>query len=182
MEEAAFLMPVQGVVGGVEIDVDLARRRLVRDEEEIDEQPLDGGTVIADLVVARGSDRRVLEPVERALAGERGAAPASGPELAGEGREHRVMAQLVVVDEVPSFGGGDDGLGVGLPDERPGLTVVRRDEAVDGNTPRLSWRLASLANRVSTAFSQEHEVGAKWKIQRGCRVSQRRTWACLWAA
>ena len=33
---------------------------------------------------------------------------------------------------VPSFGGGDDGLGVGLPDERLGLTVVRRDEAVDG--------------------------------------------------
>ena len=28
----------------------------------------------------------------------------------------------------------------------------------EGNTPRLSWRWASLANRVSTAFSQEHEV------------------------
>ena len=42
MAEAAFLMPVQGVVGGVEIEDDLAGRRLVRDEEEIDEQPPDG--------------------------------------------------------------------------------------------------------------------------------------------
>ena len=57
-------------------------------------------TVMADLVVARGSDRRVLEPVERALAGERGAALAAAPQLAGSGREHRVMAQLVVVDEI----------------------------------------------------------------------------------
>ena len=28
----------------------------------------------------------------------------------------------------------------------------------------------SLAKKVSTAFSQEHEVGVKWKIQRGWRV------------
>jgi hypothetical protein len=55
--------------------------------------------------------------------------------------------------------------------------VLRRDEVVDrflqgddgGNTPRLRRRLASLANTVSTALSQEHEVGVKWKIQRGCR-------------
>jgi len=49
----------------------------------------------------------------------------------------------------------------------------------EGNTPRMSWRLASLANTVSTALSQEHEVGVKWKIQRGCRVSQRRTFGVL---
>ena len=100
IEEPAFLVAVQRVVGGVEIEDDLARRCLVRGEEEIDEQALDGGAVMADLMVARGSDRRMLEPVERALAGERGAVLASGLELAGEGREHWVVAQLIVVDEI----------------------------------------------------------------------------------
>jgi hypothetical protein len=84
MEEPAFLVAVQRVVGGVEIEDDLARRCLVRGEEEVDEQALDGGAVMADLMVARGSDRRMLEPVQRALAGERGAILVSGRELAGE--------------------------------------------------------------------------------------------------
>src|SRR4029453_19567720 len=54
----------------------------------------------ANLVVARRSERRVLEAVERALAGEWGAVPASRPKLAGEGRKHRVVAQLIVVGQV----------------------------------------------------------------------------------
>jgi hypothetical protein len=70
MEESAFLMPVQRVVGGVD---DLARRCLVRGEEEIDEQPLDRRPVMADLVVAARRQGRVLGPVQGALAGERGA-------------------------------------------------------------------------------------------------------------
>jgi hypothetical protein len=49
MEEPAFLVAVQRVVGGIEIENDLARRRLVGFEEEIDEQPLDGGAVMAIL-------------------------------------------------------------------------------------------------------------------------------------
>ena len=39
VEEAPLLMPVQRIVGGVEIEDDLLRRRAVRLEEEIDEQP-----------------------------------------------------------------------------------------------------------------------------------------------
>ena len=42
-------------------------------------------------------------------------------------------------------------------------------------------RRVSVAKKVSTAFSQEQEVGVKWKVQRGCRVSQARTLGCLWA-
>ena len=98
MEEAAFLVAVQRVIGGVEIEDDPAWRRLVRVEEEVDEQALDRFAVMADFMVARGADRGVLEPVERALAGERGAVPALGLELAGQRREHRVVAQLIVVD------------------------------------------------------------------------------------
>ena len=50
------------------------------------------------------------------------------------------------------------------------------------NTPRLSRRLVSLAKKPSTAFSQEAEVGVKWKVQRSCRSSQARTLGCLWVA
>ena len=50
------------------------------------------------------------------------------------------------------------------------------------NTPRLRRLRVSLAKNPSTAFSQEQEVGVKWKVQRGCRASQARTLACLWAA
>ena len=69
-------------------------------EEEIDEQALDGRRIVTDLVIAARSRRRVLEPVQGALAGERCAALAPGRELAGERRQHRIVAQLVVVDQV----------------------------------------------------------------------------------
>ena len=35
------------------------------------------------------------------------------------------------------------------------------------NTPYLSLRRVSLAKNPSTAFSQEDDVGMKWKVQRG---------------
>jgi len=68
MEEAALLVPVQRVIGGVEIERDLLRRPAARIEEQPDEQRL---------------DRRGV-----------------GGELAGECRQHRVVAQLVVVDQI----------------------------------------------------------------------------------
>ena len=42
--------------------------------------------------------------------------------------------------------------------------------------------LDGLAKKPSTALSQEHEVGVKWKTKRSCRSSQARTLGCLWAA
>jgi hypothetical protein len=76
---------------------------------------------------------------------------------------------------MPTLGGGDDVLGIGFSGEGRRLLVVVLDEAVtaacrltrDVNTPRLRRRLVSLAKKPSTAFSHEHEVGVKWKIQRG---------------
>ncbi len=41
MEEPAFLVAMQRIVGGVEIERNLRRRLLVRIEEQIDEQRLD---------------------------------------------------------------------------------------------------------------------------------------------
>ena len=57
VEEPAFLMAVQRVVGGVEVENDLLGRPGVRLEEEIDEQRLDRRRVVADLLVA-GRRRR----------------------------------------------------------------------------------------------------------------------------
>jgi hypothetical protein len=98
--EAPLLMPVQRVVGRIEIEDDRLRRYAVRFEEEVHEQAFDRPGIVADLVVAARHQGRVLEPVERALAGEWRAIPAPGGELAGQRCQHRVMAQLVVIDQV----------------------------------------------------------------------------------
>lgn len=42
---------------------------------------------------------------------------------------------------------------------------------MERKTPRFRMRLVSVAKKVSTAFSQEQEVGVKWKVQRGCLAS-----------
>ena len=63
------------------------------------------------------------------------------------------------------------------------VAVDRRLQLDDElNAPRLSRRRVSAEKNVSTALSQEPEVGVKWKVQRGCRASQARTLGCLWAA
>jgi hypothetical protein len=100
VEEAALLMPVQRVVSGVQVENDLLGRPRVRLKKQVDEQPVDRRAVMADLVIARRLGRRVLEAVQRALAGERRAILAPGGELASEGREHRVVPQLIVVNEI----------------------------------------------------------------------------------
>src|SRR6266404_3831552 len=46
---------------------------------------------------------------------------------------------------------------------------------------RMRWRVI-LEKKFSTALSQIAEVGVKWKVQRGWRVSQASTLGCLWVA
>src|SRR6266436_2134889 len=41
----------------------------------------------------------------------------------------------------------------------------------DRKTPRFNRRFESLAKKPSTALSQEHEVGVKWKLKRSWRSS-----------
>jgi len=60
--------------------------------------------------------------------------------------------------------------------------MVAWRSTMERKTPRFKRQLASLAKKPSTAFSQEQEVGTKWKVKRGWRSSQRRTLGCLWAA
>ena len=100
VEETLFLMPVQRVVGGVEIEGDLRRRRRMGVEKQIDKQPLDRRRVIADLVIAGRLRPAQFQPVERRFAGQRGTIRAPRFKLAAQHRHDRVVAQLVVVDQV----------------------------------------------------------------------------------
>ena len=54
------------------------------------------------------------------------------------------------------------------------------DRAEDTAANALSGHLGE--EILSTALSQEAEVGAKWKVQRGWRASQASTLGCLWVA
>jgi len=53
MEEPAFLIAVNEIVGGIEIEHDLLRRFVMRLQEDIDQQPLDRRRVVVDLVIVR---------------------------------------------------------------------------------------------------------------------------------
>ena len=100
MEEASFLVAMQRIVGGVEIERDLLGRLAMRLKKQVDEQPLDGGRIMTDLMIA-GRDRpRQLEPVERRLAGDRRAIRPLRLQLAGQDRHQGIVAQVVVVVEV----------------------------------------------------------------------------------
>ena len=100
MEKAALLMAVQRVVGGVEIENDLLGRAAMRLQEQVDQQRLDHRLVVADLVIAGRKRPAELEPVQRRLARHRRAILSARFQLAGEDRHHRVMAQLIVIDQV----------------------------------------------------------------------------------
>ena len=65
MEEAAFLIAMQWVVGGIEIKDDLFRGLLVGVEEDVDEQPFDCCRIMADLVVSRRFGTAQFQPVQR---------------------------------------------------------------------------------------------------------------------
>ena len=101
MEEPTFLLAVDRVVGGVEVEHDLLRRSLVAIEEDVHEQCFQARRIVIDLVILPGlAPRPVLQPVERALAGHRRTVRTLGLELAGQHMEQRVVTKLIVVVQV----------------------------------------------------------------------------------
>ena len=100
VEEAAFLTAVQRVVGGVQVEDQPLRRLPVGVEEEIDEEPLDRLRLMTDAAVAMGACGRVLQPVQRRLAGKRRTARAPGLQTPQHHTQNRIVAQRVVVDQV----------------------------------------------------------------------------------
>ena len=95
VEVAALLLAVERIIGGVEVDHDADRRLAMGVEKDVDKQPLDRRAVVIELVVPVLADLvGMLQPVQRRLAGE----PATG--LVEHGRERRIVAQLIVIDQV----------------------------------------------------------------------------------
>ncbi len=100
MKEPPLLLPVHRIIGRIEIEDDLFRRALVRVQEQVDHEPLDGDRIVTDLVIARRLQPAQLQPVQRRLAGNRRAVLASCFQLARQYRHHRIVAQLVMVIEI----------------------------------------------------------------------------------
>ena len=76
-------------------------------------------------------------------------------------------------------------LWLGIPFLIGGLLTSMMDGG--GGTPTGTLLIADeddsfISGAVVGAFSQEQLVGTKWKVLCGCRSSQARTLACLWAA
>jgi hypothetical protein len=95
-------MAVQRIIGRIQIEHDLPRRHRMRLEEQLDEQPLDRRRLGPDLVLATHARERVqLEAVERALAGQRRAAPmALRRQLPQQRAHHRIVAQPLVIVQI----------------------------------------------------------------------------------
>jgi hypothetical protein len=100
VEEPPFLVAVERVVGGIDVEHDLGGRRLMRLQEERDEQALNGGRIMSDLVIARRLRSAQLKTVERRFAGHRRAVRPPCRKLVGQHRHDRIVTQLVVIVEV----------------------------------------------------------------------------------
>jgi len=110
VKKAPFLVAVQAVVGGVEVDHDLFRTARLALNVEVHQGLVGGLKIERDFLVAGGAaglGGRELEPVERAFAGPGLAAVALAAAffafqvaLARQHRQQRIGAQAVVIVEV----------------------------------------------------------------------------------
>jgi hypothetical protein len=95
VEEALRLMAIQRDVGRIQIEHDLVGRRTVRFATEIHQQPVDGFSRVADLVIPLTAAHQ-LQPVQSALAGQR----LLQLVLAAEHSQQRIVAQLLMIVQV----------------------------------------------------------------------------------
>jgi hypothetical protein len=101
MEEAAFLIAMDGIVRRVEIEDDPSGRHCVALEKDADKQPLHRIFIYAQLAIAViFCPWRMLKPVERRLSRQNRAILTAGLKLARDKAEHWIVAQLVVIVQV----------------------------------------------------------------------------------
>jgi hypothetical protein len=100
MEKPPFLVAVQRIVRGIEIQNDLRRRLPVRLQEHLDERCLDRHWIVAHLMIPRRVRPAQLQPVQRRLARQRRAIRALRRKLASQHRQCRIAPKFVVVVEV----------------------------------------------------------------------------------
>lgn len=105
MKETAFLLAVDGVVGGIEVEDEFLRGRGVRGDEGLDQDGGHTGQV--------GAGEAVLQATKGGRAGERIGFLLAGLEAAvGEGLKEGVVTEgLVVVEILVSGGQSEDALG-----------------------------------------------------------------------
>ena len=65
MEEPPLLLPVQRIIGRIEVENDLFWRSRARLHKQVDKQIPDRHRIVADLVVTRRLKLAQLQPVER---------------------------------------------------------------------------------------------------------------------
>jgi hypothetical protein len=109
-------MPVQRVIGGIEIEDDPLQRSLMRLQEQPHRQRLDRRRVIGDLVIARRFLPAQFQSVQRRLAGHWCAVLPPRRKLARKHRHQRIVSQFVMVVEI--FIAERDAKDP-LPDQRP---------------------------------------------------------------
>ena len=110
VKEASFLLPVQRIVGRVEVQDDALGYLVVAVEKQLDEEAVERLRVDRDAVVAIAGclfGQTPLESIQRALAGQGRPAVALAfaittrrVSFADTGGQKRVVAQLVVVDQI----------------------------------------------------------------------------------
>jgi hypothetical protein len=100
MEEPALLLPVQRIVGGIQVQDDQRRGLGLALQEQIDEQRFDRCRIVADLMVARRLRPAQFQPVQRRLARDRRTIGPPSFQLAVQDRHHWVVAQLIVVVQI----------------------------------------------------------------------------------
>ena len=86
LQEPALLLSVQRIVGGIEIERDLARRLGVGIKEQVHEQGLDRAGISTDPGIAAWFGTPVLQSVQRAFPRQRRTIAAPGFKLAGQHR------------------------------------------------------------------------------------------------
>ena len=100
VEEAPFLVAMDRIIRGVQIEDDPVGSGCMRFHEQIDKQRFDRRRIVADLVIARRLGLRQFQPVQRRLAGHRRAIRPPRPQLPSHDRKQRVMPQMVMIVEV----------------------------------------------------------------------------------
>jgi hypothetical protein len=69
-----------------------------------------------------------------------------------------------------------------MPTVERDISIGEASDVSIGDLHRRTRCRVILEKKFSTALSQDAEVGVKWNVQRGWRVSQASTLGCLWVA
>ena len=155
----------------------------MRLQEEVHEHCLDRRRVVADPVGAAGlAQGCVLEPIECALAGQGRAVRPARLQLAGEHRQHRIMPQGVVVEQVlVAEGKAKDA----LTDQRSDLVLDplrsagvaeaggEAPDQVDGAVRRAEQQRTGVGGDRPAVEASDHRAPLN-----GCKRKQRRATLC----